>query len=62
MSKKLIIFGLSNIAECAFEYFTHDSNYDVLAFTADKKFINEGTKEFCGLPVVPFEDLEEQFQ
>lgn len=61
MTKKLIIFGLSNIAECAFEYFTYDSDYQVIAFTVDQDFIEEGKTEHMGIPVVPFEHLEKQF-
>ncbi|KAB2833786.1 MAG: sugar O-acyltransferase, partial [Caedimonadaceae bacterium] len=32
MKKKLIIIGDSAFAEVAFEYFTHDSQYEVKAF------------------------------
>ena len=61
MTKKLIIFGLSNIAECAFEYFTHDSDYDVVAFTLDKAYLESEGQVHFGLPVVAFEDLETCF-
>lgn len=55
MNKKLVIFGVGDIAQLAHYYFTHDSNYEVAAFTVDKDYINE--TDFCGLPVVPFEEL-----
>lgn len=61
MKKPLIIFGLSNIAEVAYEYFTHDSEYEVVAFTADKNFIQKDQQVFCGLPVVAFEKITEKF-
>ena len=54
--KKIIIFGTSGFAEVAYFYFTKDSEYEVVAFTVNKKFLNQ-TKLF-GLPVVPFEDIE----
>ena len=54
--KKIIIFGTSGFAEVANFYFTNDSNYDVVAFTANKKFITKS--KLFGLPVIPFEDLE----
>lgn len=58
-TKKLLIFGDKSYAEIAYEYFTHDSEYEVVAFTVDRKYL---TKEiFCGLPVVPFEDVEVLF-
>lgn len=55
MSKKLVIFGVGDIGQLAHYYFTHDSDYDVVAFTVDKDYIKE--TEFCGLPVVPFEEI-----
>jgi sugar O-acyltransferase (sialic acid O-acetyltransferase NeuD family) len=54
-TKPLIIVGASPIAEVAYEYFTHDSPYDVAAFSVDAAFIDRA--EVCGLPVVPFEEL-----
>ena len=51
----LIIFGTGDIAELAFYYFSTDSSYQVVAFTADSAFIADA--EFCGCPVVPFEDV-----
>lgn len=54
--KKLVIFGTGDIAQIAYQYFTDDSDYKVIAFTVDKEF---NTKEkFEGLPVVDFEDIE----
>jgi hypothetical protein len=32
MKNKLIIFGNTEFAEIAYEYFTHDSDYEVVAF------------------------------
>lgn len=61
MKKPLIIFGLSNIAEVAYDYFTHDSEYEVVAFTADKNFIQKDQQVFCGLPVVEFDKITEKF-
>jgi sugar O-acyltransferase (sialic acid O-acetyltransferase NeuD family) len=54
--EKLIIVGEGETAELAYEYFTHDSNYKVVAFSAEKKFIKK--TELFGLPVVAFEELE----
>lgn len=55
-TKKLVIFGTEDFADIAYEYFTHDSTYEVVAFTVDKAYLKE-TEKF-GLPVVAFEDLE----
>lgn len=58
-TKKLIIFGDSAFAQVAYEYFTHDSPYKVVAFTVSKKFLTH-TRLF-GLPVVQFENLKKKY-
>jgi sugar O-acyltransferase (sialic acid O-acetyltransferase NeuD family) len=59
MSKKLIIYGIGETAQIAYEYFTHDSDYEVVAFTADQEYIKEN--ELYNLPVVPFETIEDHY-
>jgi sugar O-acyltransferase (sialic acid O-acetyltransferase NeuD family) len=54
--KKLVLVGTSALAEIAFEYFNFDSDYEVVAFSADRAFIT--AKQMFGLPVVPFEDVQ----
>ena len=55
-SKKLVIIGIGETADIAFEYFTYDSDYEVVAFSVSKDFIN--TDEHNNLPVIPFENIE----
>lgn len=57
--RKLIIVGDSLFAEIAYEYFTHDSPYEVVAFSVEKQYLK--SSELCNLPVVPFEDLVQQY-
>ncbi|MCW6038512.1 acetyltransferase [Spirulina subsalsa FACHB-351] len=57
--QSLIIFGTGNIAQVAHFYLTHDSNYEVVAFTVDEAYLS--FKEFCNLPVIPFEKVEELY-
>ena len=57
--KKIIIFGNSVFAEHIWFLLTHDSPYEVVAFTVDHKYIR-GDHLF-GLPVVPFETIEAVF-
>ena len=57
--KKVIIFGTGAFAEVAYFYLTEDSNYDVVGFTINKKFITE--ENFCGLPVIEFENIESKY-
>lgn len=58
-SKKLVLLGDSAFAEIAYEYFTHDSEYEVVAFSVEREFLRRD--ELFGLPVVPFEELEDAY-
>lgn len=58
-SKKIIVLGDSAFAEIAYEYFTHDSDYEVVAFAVESQYLKR--KELFGLPVVAFEDVEKRF-
>lgn len=55
----LIIIGDGEFAEIAYEYFTHDSPYDVVAFSVERSFL-KNTNLF-GLPIVPLDELEQHF-
>jgi sugar O-acyltransferase (sialic acid O-acetyltransferase NeuD family) len=55
MNKPLVIFGSGDLAELALYYFTHDSPYDVAAFTLDAAYITED--KCCGLPVISFDTV-----
>ncbi len=57
--KKLVIFGIEDFARIAYEYYTHDSDYEVVGFTVDKQYLT--LSELCGLPVVAFDDIENTF-
>jgi sugar O-acyltransferase (sialic acid O-acetyltransferase NeuD family) len=56
---KIIVFGVSQWAELAHFYLTHDSPHDVAAFTLDREYISEAT--YKGLPVVPFDEVQEKY-
>lgn len=58
-TKKLIIFGLEDFAQIAYEYFSFDSEYEVVAFTVNRDYVTKDS--LFGLPVVPFEELTEKF-
>ncbi|MFA5974934.1 MAG: acetyltransferase [Elusimicrobiota bacterium] len=57
--KKIVIFGTGDVAELAHFYMTHDSERRIAAFCADGDQIQ--SKAFCGLPVVPFENVQKEF-
>jgi sugar O-acyltransferase (sialic acid O-acetyltransferase NeuD family) len=55
MNRKLVILGDSAFAEVAYEYFSRDSEYEVVAFSVEGEYLRR--KELLGLPVFPFEEL-----
>jgi sugar O-acyltransferase (sialic acid O-acetyltransferase NeuD family) len=59
MSRKLVIVGDSLFAEIAYEYFTHDSPYEVVAFAVEREYRTRD--ELFGLPVVDFESVTERY-
>lgn len=48
---KLVIFGAGEMAHIAFEYFSFDSDYEVLAFVVDDRFATSST--YLDLPLIP---------
>lgn len=56
--KPLVIVGDSLFAEIAHEYFNYDSDFEVVAFAVEEQFRNRSM--FRGLPVLPFESLDEE--
>ena len=57
--RDLVIFGTRQIAEVCSFYFEHDSDYRVVAFTADGSHIDGNS--FRGRPVVPFEEIAQAY-
>ena len=56
---KLVIVGDGETAELAYEYFTHDSAHEVVAFSVEREYATK--EELFGLPIVPFEEVEQLF-
>lgn len=56
---KLLLLGDSAFAEVAYEYFTHDSPFEVVGFAVERAFLRR--EELFGLPIVPFEEVESRF-
>lgn len=54
-TEKIVLIGDSAFAEIAYEYFTHDSPYEVVAFTVERQYLRRD--ELLTLPVVAFEEL-----
>lgn len=58
-NKKLVIYGIGETADIAYEYFTHDSDYEVVAFTVDAEY--KKGDEHLGLPVIDFAIITEKY-
>lgn len=58
-TKKLVIVGAGEFGEIAYEYFTDDSEYEVVAFAVERKYRNiNGLRK---LPVIDFESITELY-
>lgn len=55
---KVLIFGILDTAQLAHFYLQHDSDHEVVAFCVSKKYMPEN-QTFQGLPIVPFEEVEQ---
>lgn len=55
-TQRIVVVGDGETAELAYEYFTHDSTYEVVAFSVETAYLKRTT--LFDLPVVPFEQLE----
>jgi sugar O-acyltransferase (sialic acid O-acetyltransferase NeuD family) len=55
----VVVFGTGDFARVAEVYLRTDSEHDVVAFTVHEQFAE--ASEFRGLPLVPFETLEERY-
>ena len=54
--KKLVIIGAGEFAQIAFEYFTYDTEYDVVAFAVDPEFY-ESTKKDLPKKLITTDEL-----
>lgn len=54
--EKIIIVGAGELAEIAYEYFTYDSPYEVVAFTVEHDYII--VDKLYDLPVVSLEEVQ----
>lgn len=57
--KPIVIVGTGEFAEIAYEYFTVDSDYEVVAFTAERAYLHQD--RLFDLPIVPFEEVEKLY-
>lgn len=56
---KIVLFGAGRGAAIAHRHFAADSSHEVCAFTVESAYLT--TSEYRGLPVTPFESLEQSY-
>jgi len=56
---EIVIVGDGELAEIAYEYFTYDSQYTVVAFAVEAEYKKQDEK--CGLPVIEYEQVESRY-
>lgn len=56
---KLLIVGAGEFADIAYEYFTHDSDYEVIGFAVEVEYLKENEK--FGLPVYSLDEVSTYF-
>ncbi len=59
MSRPLVLVGAGEFAQIACEYFEHDSDYDVVAFSVESDYLAQPV--LAGRPVVAYETLETRY-
>ena len=57
--KELVLFGLGRIADVVYYYMENESDLRVAGFTCDREYVDRD--RFQGLPVVPFDEVENEF-
>lgn len=56
---KLVIIGDGETAELAYEYFTHDSAHEVVAFCVEREYAKKD--KLFDLPIIHFEEVEQLY-
>lgn len=56
---KLVIIGAGEFAKIAYEYFTYDSNYDVVGFCVEENYLTSSS--MCDLPITSIETMQSDY-
>ncbi len=59
MARPLVLVGAGEFAQIACEYFEHDSDYNVVAFSVEHEYLKD--QQLAGRPVVAYESLEKVY-
>lgn len=56
---KILIIGAGETALLAYEYFTFDSEHEVICFATDREYIK--SEEVNGIPVIPIDEISKKY-
>lgn len=56
---KIVIFGAGGLSRVVAHYIANDERHEIAAFTVDRDYMGEDSID--GLPVVPFDSIDSQF-
>ena len=59
MPKPLVLIGAGEFAQIACEYFQHDSDYEVVAFSVEREYLSQSN--LADRPILAFEELEKSY-
>lgn len=59
MAKPLVIVGDSSFAEVAFEYFTHQNEFEIVSFAVDRAYMKKDT--LFGRPITPIDEVVQRY-
>ena len=60
--KSLVLIGIGETAQLAFEYFTHDSDYTVIAFAVDDEYLPVDQPLMHNLPIIALSKLHQLYE
>jgi sugar O-acyltransferase (sialic acid O-acetyltransferase NeuD family) len=59
--QKLLIYGIGKLAEYAFYVFTNDSEYEVVGFCVEQKFISPDKPSLFNLPICDLNEIDDKY-
>ena len=59
-NKKVLIFGITDLAKMLYHFIQQDENYELCAFVVEKEYLPADSR-FFNIPIIEFETLLNTF-